>query len=539
MNRLLPYQTLLTALLGGSLLLTSSCVRGEMEVTASADQGAAQAPAAADSGTVAPPPLADGEISYEERLDRGYIYVVGGRHVPQIVLGKVLADEAARREAAGGYVGYELDPADVEAGIQESIDQVLAQDANADFWEAIAGLGFTREGYREEVSARQRLMQMYLPEDPELWPVADLKRLMTGSFGDAYDQLLKAEHEKMLAAKAAGEPVAEVNRQTVNQFILPMLVQGLLADAQVEYPSDGLPEGVALRVNGQDYATADIVAALRPLLGPEQMREAEGFVDAMMLAEESLRASGDWLDDEAVAAKWAEERALYEQSFITHDAMVLTFFRFPTMETYRQYFRVRQSFRNTLPDPYPDDMVEQQIADRGLFLGGGKVQATVLLVSARDPRSGRFAMDGDPMGEAERRAAEIAQILQSGVDFLEVLDEYSDIPAEAPAGQQNTVAPNKGRFPLMLRNDLRSMLGESEFTDIVYGYSMTDDIFFHAEPGAVYGPVRIPVGYAFYRVETRAEGAGLDVAANEQHDFLVRDDILGTRTLAFLAGLKE
>ena len=100
-------------------------------------------------------------------------------------------------------------------------------------------------------------------------------------------------------------------------------------------------------------------------------------------------------------------------------------------------------------------------------------------------------------------------------------------------------APAKGKFGLSMRNDLRGYLGESEFTDVIYRGSVTDEIFFGAEIGAVYGPVQVPVGYIFYRVEARAPGAGVDPVANPQQDFLVRDDLLGTRLVAFLNSLTE
>ena len=99
-------------------------------------------------------------------------------------------------------------------------------------------------------------------------------------------------------------------------------------------------------------------------------------------------------------------------------------------------------------------------------------------------------------------------------------------------------SPSKGRFPLLMRNDLRGFVGESEFTDIIYGYSVTDDIFFHSEKGAVVGPVKGPLGYYFYRLENRVPGPGVDIAVNDQQAFLVKDDLLGVSLLEFLSGLR-
>jgi hypothetical protein len=492
-----------------------------------------------DAVSVEAATLQDAEISYEERINRNYIFIAGYRTIPQYIIEAALKIEAEKRRTAGTYVGYELSDDAIEAGVQADIDQVLAIDANTDFWEAIAGMGFTETSYRREVANRIRVQEMFLPEDPGNWPVADLERLLMGPFGSTWDSLLKKDHESMMAAKAAGEPVPQLNQQTLNQFILPSIVHGVMAAVEVSYPSDGLPEGVALRVGELDIKTDDLLGRIRPLLSKELMRESDAFTDAMILAEESLRESGHWLDEAALAEVWAEELALYEGSFITHDAMVLSFFRFPTMEAYKQYFQVRKSFRTSMPDPFTQEMLDKQIAERGAFLGGGKVQASVLLISAKDPRSGRFAMTGDPMGEAKSRADEVAEILKSGEDYIEVLNEYSDIPDTLATQQQGMPAPAKGKFGLSMRNDLRGYMGESEFSDVAYRGSMTDEIFFNAEIGAVYGPFQVPIGYIFYRVEARADGPGVDPVANPQQDFLVRDDILGTRLVAFLNSLTE
>ena len=45
--------------------------------------------------------------------------------------------------------------------------------------------------------------------------------------------------------------------------------------------------------------------------------------------------------------------------------MVLSFFRFPSMETYRQYFAVRRSFRASLPEEFSKEMMDAHIEKRG------------------------------------------------------------------------------------------------------------------------------------------------------------------------------
>ena len=69
-------------------------------------------------------------------------------------------------------------------------------------------------------------------------------------------------------------------------------------------------------------------------------------------------------------------------------------------------------------------------------------------------------------------------------------------------------------------------------------YSISDDIFFLAEPGAIYGPIRGPLGYYFYRVESRVPATReMDIDGKENDAYIVNDDLLTTRFLQYVSSL--
>lgn len=475
------------------------------------------------------------EISHEERVKRAYVYSVGKRYILQRTLDELLLDEVARRKEAGTFVGkVDITPEEIQAEVEARIAAVKAQDATLDFWQQVKAQGFTEETFRQELRRSIQMRNMFFPVDPEQWPVARLEAVL----GDQWEKFMLKNHQDMLALKKEGGDPGEVPEQTMNMILRPTIWSHLIANADIVYPSDGLPEGIVLRVNGREVKTDDALAVITPFLGETEKQLAEAFVVRLEVAEAALKASGSWLSDEEYQALYDAEAAEFEGSIIPHEMLVTQFLGFPTMELYKDFFRVRKSFRTTLPDNDSEEykaMQKKQIAERGTFFGNGKVKVDIILISARDTSTGKFPLTGDPYKGAEERAMEVAQILADGSDFSEIQLEYSDYPESVIGSQMGMTQPDRGRFPMLSRNDLRNFLGESDYVDFLIGYSITDDIFFHAEPGAIYGPVRGSLGYYIYRVDSRqAPTKEVPTEGDERTMYTVNDDLLTAKFFAYV-----
>lgn len=479
------------------------------------------------------------EISREERLNRTYAYSTGSRYILQLVLDGVLEAEVERRKQEGSWSdACYISDEELEEDIQRRMEEVLAIDPTADFWAQVRAQGFTKETFRGELRRTLQAQRMFFPLDPEDWPLELIKEVL----GPQWDNYLKKDYESLLEMRANGE-FQPLNEQMMNNFLMPNIWQFLRKKEEVLKPSDGLAEGICLVVNGKEHRTEDVIAAIEPLLSDTDRAWAETFVSNMELLEKDLKASGAYLDQETFDTMYRDEAAIYEGTIISHEMMVLQFLGFPSMELYRQFFRVRFSYRNLLPEEESQEylaMVDQMIEARNSFYGAGKVQAEVLLVSAREKATGKFRMEGDPFADAAERAEEVKQILQDGEPFDQVLLEYSDYPAAVTGSANGMPQPNRGRFDALSRNDLRGFLMENDYTDFLFGYSVADDIFFRAQEGAVYGPIRSPLGYCFYRVvkrtTVRKETNFLD---DKNTNWLVSDDLLSQRFLGHLSKLRK
>ncbi len=488
--------------------------------------------------------------SYEERLERAAIYVYGPRVVDLVVLETLFEMERERRREAGERVGGDVSEEALESKIQETVDAFEAQNPNLDFWEYLAGLGQDPELFRRMAALNLRMIDMFFPDDPDLWPMEQLAVIFEkGENGDARWKPVEDLWKRKKQAKEETGELQPLQLDMVFQFALrPGVFQWLQADAEVETPVDGLPEGVALRVNGKEFTTEELYALVEPMVGPVEQEFLTKWVDTVEAATRALYEDGHWLSRKSFEEVLAAENTLYEGTIFPLEHVAVQMLGFPSMELFRRHFWIRESFRTTLPHPIPTETLEEHASKRGWMFVQGKVDCDVILLPAVDPAALEFSTaplvfrkdTDDPFGYAKQRADEVAQMLADGEDFDTLLLEYSGFPPKQPGAQGNMPQRDRGRFPAMMWGDLRSFLGESVFTDFLYGHSVGDRIFFEDVPHEIYGPDLGPLGYYFHRVTRRiAPTEEVDVTNNGTIAYQVEDDYVSQRFLDFLNGLRN
>lgn len=479
--------------------------------------------------------------SVSEEAMQVYIYSAGSRYVMQRTLRELLEIEAERRKSAGEWVGYkEITEEEINTELQKRRDMVLAQDPSFDFWAQVRAQGFTENTFRDELRRNMQAREMFFPLDPEEWPVEQLKVILS----DSWDQFLSADHQTLLEKKEAGE-FQPLNDQVLMTFLMPTVWKYLIDQAQISYPSDGLPEGIALRINNRDIKTEEMFNIIEPMISPIGKKWADSFALNMKLATEDLKSQGVWLTDEEYLAKLNVERADYEGTIIPHEMMIMQFLGFPSMELYYQYFRARHSYRKLLPEDESEEylkLVAEMIDTHGSFYNADRVQVDVILLGARDKNTGSFPMSGDSYVEAEERALEVAELLEAeDANWDEILLDYSDYPETVNNNANPQLPqPKRGRLPEQSRNDLRGFLMENDYTDFVMLSNMADKVYYEAEIGQVYGPYKNALGYSFFKVNNRTKGSkGIDYDNNERDRFVVNDDLLTTKFHAYVNELRQ
>jgi len=103
---------------------------------------------------------------------------------------------------------------------------------------------------------------------------------------------------------------------------------------------------------------------------------------------------------------------------------------------------------------------------------------------------------------AEQRAAEVKQMLDQGADWKETLEHESELwdPPIPDIGHTPQYGRTfKGKLGQQTRNQILSLLGESEYRIFLYGKSVTDRLFFDQKRGTIEGPFKGPHGYYITR----------------------------------------
>ena len=172
-------------------------------------------------------------------------------------------------------------------------------------------------------------------------------------------------------------------------------------------------------------------------------------------------------------------------------------------------------------------MIESEINDENLqahadahkdFFGNGSVMVDVIQFLARDPQTGGWLPDG--LESAEARANAAMEEIKGGASFDDVLTSK---------GEYYVNDKDRGRLGSKSFNALRQQIRETEFSDLLNGFSIGYFLFFEAEPKQIYGPMRGPEGYYISRVNARVPARGAVSIAAERTRELVRQDYITHR----------
>jgi hypothetical protein len=388
---------------------------------------------------------------------------------------------------------------------------------------------------------------VFLPENPAEWPATSMEAIKS-RMGEAIVQQLTdsyAKRQEELAKLPEEERAKAMQNQGVFQMLMrAQIQQELNAAADLKWASDGLPPEVAMSVNGRDIRVDDVYQEIAGNLSPQQLDEARDWLVKCSLLETALQRSGKLLSEDEFAPLYEAHVHPPEQSFFPMESVVRQFMKFPSMDVYRQYYRLLSSYERLIADDITDENLQAHYQARGnRMLNLSTVDAEIILCSAFDFENNRWKEDGWKLAEEEALQVVDALAAAEGKNWDELLEAHSDFwdpPAPTQASmQQAPRKKNKGRIGAHNRNELLQTLAESDYRNFIVGASVTDEIFFNLEAGQVGGPYEGPYGYYLVRVLSQGEPSGARTLGDANFKEMVRQDYLSTRFMAFGRQLSE
>jgi len=131
------------------------------------------------------------------------------------------------------------------------------------------------------------------------------------------------------------------------------------------------------------------------------------------------------------------------------------------------------------------------------------------------------AWQPDGMAKAKERADKVFAALEAGeMTFDDALSEH---------GEFFLNDEKRGRLGYLPLNQVKQQLRETEFTQLLDGYSVAEFLFFDAEVGKTHGPIQGPDGWFVVRVNARTPSRKKMNVENERERELVREDYLNHR----------
>ncbi|HET6203317.1 MAG TPA: hypothetical protein VFI25_11000 [Planctomycetota bacterium] len=472
----------------------------------------------------------NGEEIPPAAVERALVYIFGRAYIERKIRDFLVADEIEYRRKKGEVVEDLRVGASEVANEVDSMNKQLVDQIQGGFDpRAVKRLqGFDDAAFADEQASQLLFDKVFIPEDPSKWPDTTTQALASQGGADFVEKTKKGliEHRE----KNPGEPMPPFYRTIFRQWI----TKALKESSKIRTASDGLPADVVLTVNDRPLPTADAYPAVARLATAIDRERVLRWIAWTSATRQALVRAGAYLSEEDFAKEWQAHVGPYEKSPLNMEVVATNFKKFPSYDLYREHFRLRKSFERMIGKEITEEALGQHRTRVQDFLGEGKVDAQVILCTALDYTD--FTWKGpDAFDRARSRAEEVVARLKEGTPFEDLIDRYSEFfdPPAPPAGQQAPAAPrpNRGRFGPQSKNQLKQLLGESEFDEIVRGYSIAEILFHDAPVGEAVGPIRGPLGYYVGRVLGRLPGGRpVDLAQPSQHD-LVRDDFVARRFL--------
>jgi len=440
-----------------------------------------------------------------------------------------------------------------------------------DYETEISRAYMAKEFYEEQLRQTLDFDQTFFPGDPFEWPEITKEAIYAGS--PEVDLITDFRETWVMRVQTAEEndtfvkPEDEMFMGLLRDYVIAAISSPLQVDIQTAI--DGLPPELTMVIEGGGYRaevkTEDIYAKIEHTVTQKVIDDTKLFLAMMAATRDRLAEEGLLMGEEERVAMIDELNAALENSMFDLNFVAVHGHRFPSTQAYVMAHHLQQSFRDKLADKMASedgtlsDELQAHMPIANTVMGLAKVDAEVLLVSAFDFPNFEWKEDGwrlaeekanalraqldahqaklDEQAEARRKAAEegvnyeapeeLVPFEQFWADMLDNESEFWDppMPATGKMPPMNALK-SKGRFGSQTRNDLERMIGQSSFTHLLTGESITDNIFYSVGRGEVGGPWPGPHGYYLAYLKNRTPATRPLNASDDRHVRMLEEDFI-------------
>ncbi len=403
-----------------------------------------------------------------------------------------------------------------------------------------------------ERATRQSIQfdKVFLPQNPYTWPIVTVEALRVEADGAVIEDAYNTYEIKKRAAEENGTEITPEGDVYMN-YLRETVELALMSTIDIKYFSDGIDPSLALWMDfngdGKPELTVTIeemYQELIPYLDEAQIEAAKLWCARLVTARQALERTESLMDPKEFEEYYAQLSA-QSGSFFSLESVALFTDYFPSLEHFKAYFYLAESHgRSIAPlmeaDPESKErlspVLREYLPMANKIMGLAKCEGEVLMLSAFDTPEYKWKENGweeskseiyrikklyddnlaawNKQKEASQAAARDGKPFEMDPGILEPFlfwtalreeyCEYWDAPPPMDGdgqSQQNKSSGsnagyrNRGKWGAKTRHDLQTFVGESHFSQWVYGSSIADVLFFEQDPHTVAGPFKGPSGY--------------------------------------------
>ncbi|HLQ38515.1 MAG TPA: peptidylprolyl isomerase [Planctomycetota bacterium] len=450
---------------------------------------------------------------------RECVYLTGGKLVESKVADFFILEEIEKQIGAGHKPEeYNVTDEDVMTELAAQRADFDIKNPGVDFWEAVRSqYGLSRDTFIQQRKQAIRFDKVFFPGSPKDWPQITKEAIMANTQGEDGRKFLE-----QLETATAG-PDEHGNAKKLPEFWVNMMRQfvqkGLRNWSDIKYGSHGINPEVVLSVNGREWRTDEAFDYVKQGLFVQDLERAmQEVVVREALRQELVKAKAYVADDE-FQKRYDEYRQPYDSTPFTVEVIAVRFKGYPCLEGFRARWRLITSYADLIKNEITDENLQAHADKYAAFFADGNVSIDLIPFQARNARTGAWEPDG--MQKAKERCLAIFNALEKGeLTFDEALDKKGEFFANDES---------KGRLGFKPLNQIKQQFRESEFTQLLDGYSVSSYLFYDAEVGKTIGPIPGPDGWYIARVNSRTPARRKIDVKQERERELVREDYINTR----------
>lgn len=450
--------------------------------------------------------------------------------------------------------------AELELEYGRAVDEFLVRNPGRGLEAELGRAHRSSTWFRDELRVQLEFDKLFFPEAPYEWP-DETWAALAELFPDNVGLTPREQHARV---GVGGWRTLRTSEPLRLDELRQRVRAQLETTCRFRTSPEGLSPGLALTADFDGDGCVDVSATVdelwrevRDTVEPWETVEIRRWLATCHATRQRLESEGAHVtpDERARAADFLRERGTI--LFETSPAGAANA-RFPWPQMHTEYFVLSEIFRAHARTQKAPAVVSAASVERASWKhAGGTVNVEVLLAPALDIPRNRWIEGG--WNAAHARAEEwlariddntrawnarakdgrAARAVEPFVFWNRLLDEESGWwdPPDPRGGVLARAPRNHGRFYERTWDELRALLGETDYTDWVHGESTAERVFFELEPGEhVTGPWRCALGWCLVRVGTRAPPARLLDAADPRDRAVIDDD---EQCAAFAAYTRE